>query len=74
MFFMPERRWTYTVPPDLHPRLESVLTYRSVGAADVWAEVRDWLALHSVPVPEGLRLEPEADTLPQRFLTTPPTE
>ena len=71
---MPEHRWIYTVPPDLRPRLEAVLTYRSVGAADAWAEVRDWLARHDVPVPDGLRLEPEADDSPPRFLTTPTIE
>lgn len=71
---MAERCWTYNVPPDLHPRLEAVLTHRSLGAAEVWGEVRDWLAEHNVPVPDGLRLDPEPDTSPQRFLTTPSPE
>lgn len=34
-FRMPDRRWTYAVPPDLRYRLEAVLSYRSFGAGDV---------------------------------------
>lgn len=73
-YFMPDRRRTYAVPPDLRPRLEAVLSYRSAGAANVWADVRDWLVAYDVAVPDGLRLEPEADASPQRFLATPPRD
>lgn len=74
LFPAPDCRWTYTVPPELRPRLEAVLSYRSVGASEVSAEVRDWLAEHEVPVPDGAKLEPEADAPPPRFLTTPSPE
>lgn len=74
MFQMPQRRWTYEVPPDLRRHLEAVPGQRSFGAAEVWGEIRDWLVAHHVPVPEDLRLDPEKDESPPRFLTTPSQE
>lgn len=56
------------MPPDLRPRLEAVLKFRSVGAAEVWAEVRDWLVEHEVSVPESVVLtdRPEDDVVVHR--------
>lgn len=61
----PDRRWTYIVPPDIRPRLKAVLTYRSIGARDVWLEVRDWLVEHDMPVPDSVTLtaRPEDDVV-----------
>lgn len=54
--------WPYTVPADLRPRLEAVLSFRSRGAAEVWGEVRDWLEAHGVELPEGLPVTPPIDS------------
>ena len=53
--------WPQTVPADLRPRLEEVLSYRSHGAAEVWGAVREWLVAHEVDAPD---LPP--DDLPSR--------
>ena len=50
--------WPHSVPPDLRPKLEAVLSFRSHGAAEIWGEVRDWLVAHGVECPDRL---PEDD-------------
>jgi hypothetical protein len=50
--------WPNNIPPDLRRLLESVLSYRSVGAAEVWGEVRNWLIKHGVEAPERLQEAP----------------
>lgn len=50
--------WPQTVPADLRPRLEEVLSYRSHGPAELWGVVREWLAEHAVEPPERLPEEP----------------
>lgn len=47
-------QWPNTVPPDLRHRIASVLALRSVGPAEVWSEVRDWLAEHAAVAPPDL--------------------
>lgn len=51
--------WPQTIPPDLRRRLENVTGYRSYGPQDLWGEVREWLVLHQVEVPEGLPVDPQ---------------
>lgn len=46
--------WPNDIPPDLRKRLDRVLSYRSWGAADLWGEVREWLADHALEPPETL--------------------
>lgn len=46
--------WPLTIPPDLRRRLENVTGYRQFGPQDLWGEIRDWLEMHGVEVPEGL--------------------
>lgn len=67
-FFMPDRRWTYVVPPDLRPRLEAALSARHHGAAEVWAAVMEWMVEHEMPVPDSVRLtaRPEEDVVIHR--------
>ncbi len=50
--------WPYTVPEDLRPRLEAVLSFRSHGAAEIWGEVRDWLEKHGVDMPLDIPIAP----------------
>ena len=42
------KKWPNEVPPDLRYRLESVLSFRSFGPADVWGVVREWLEAQEV--------------------------
>lgn len=49
--------WPQTIPPDLRSKLENVMGYRSFGPQDVWGELRDWLELHQVEVPERLPID-----------------
>lgn len=51
------RHWPQTIPPDLRRRLENVMGYRNFGPQDVWGEVRDWLVLHEVEVPDRLPVD-----------------
>lgn len=51
-------QWPYTVPEDFRRRLEDVLGQRSYGAAEVWGEIRDWLELKGVQMPEGIKVAP----------------
>lgn len=46
--------WPQTIPPDLRRKLDSVMGYRSCGPQDVWGEIRDWLVMHGVEVPDDL--------------------
>ena len=46
--------WPNTIPADLRRHLDAVLSQRSVGAPDIWGEVRDWLIKHGVEAPERL--------------------
>lgn len=50
--------WPNTIPADLRPRLDAALSRRSVGAAELWGEVRDWLIKHGVEAPERLPEDP----------------
>lgn len=65
---MPDRRWTYTVPPDLRPHLEAALSARRHGAAEVWAAIVEWMVEHDMPVPDSVRLtaRPEDDVVIHR--------
>lgn len=51
--------WPHSIPADLRPRLDEVLSFRNRGAPEVWGAVRDWLELHGVEIPDGFR--PEVD-------------
>lgn len=50
--------WPYTIPADLRPRLDQVLSKRNVGAAEVWGELRDWLEAHGIDMPDGIPVAP----------------
>jgi hypothetical protein len=50
--------WPNTIPADLRRRLDAVLSLRSVGAPEVWGEVRDWLIKHGIEAPAQLPEEP----------------
>lgn len=57
--------WPHDLPPDIHRRLETVLGFRSFGAADVWGVVREWLEeIRAEPPPDGLRPRRAARGLP----------
>ena len=47
--------WLQTIPLDLRGKLESVTGYRSFGPKDLWGEIREWLELHGVEVPQACR-------------------
>lgn len=49
--------WPNTIPEDLRRILTGTLATRSVGAAEVWGDLRDWLIRHGV--------EPPAHPLPE---------
>lgn len=44
--------WPNTIPEDLRKRMASTLTARSVGPAELWGDVREWLIKHGVEPPE----------------------
>lgn len=44
-------------PAGLRRRIESVLSRRSHGAAEIWGEVRDWLEEHGGEIPDSVRVE-----------------
>lgn len=46
--------WPHTIPADLRRQLETVLSFRNCGPAEIWGEVRDWLDKHEVEAPEQL--------------------
>lgn len=46
--------WPHSIPPDLRRMLDSALSARSHGPAELWGEVRDWLILHGIEAPEKL--------------------
>lgn len=50
--------WPNTIPADLRCMIDSALSHRSVGAAEVWGEVRDWLIKHGVEAPDRLPEDP----------------
>jgi hypothetical protein len=54
-------RWPYSIPPDLRPRLDQVLSKRNVGAPEVWGEVRDWLEATGVEVPDAITVAPPTE-------------
>lgn len=58
--------WPYSIPADLRPRLAGVLSTRNCGPAEVWGEVRDWLAAHGVEVPESIQTERAPEGWAQR--------
>ncbi len=49
--------WTYAIPEGLRRRLDAVLSQRSRGAAEVWAEVRDWLEASGIERPDHVQDE-----------------
>lgn len=49
--------WPNTIPEDLRRILSGTLATRSVGPAEVWGDLRDWLIRHGV--------EPPAHPLPE---------
>ena len=54
--------WPNTIPEDLRRILTGTLATRSVGPAEVWGDLRDWLIQHGVqppdhPLPEASRFE-----------------
>lgn len=49
--------WPNNLPPDLRKRLDDVMRYRSFGAPEIYAEVKEWLEGHGVEPPDTL---PEA--------------
>jgi hypothetical protein len=50
--------WPKTCPPDLRRRLETVLSFRSFGAAEIWTELEEWLIAHGVAPPDDLPEDP----------------
>jgi hypothetical protein len=46
--------WPNSTPTDLRRQLDVVLLQRSVGARDVWDEVRNWLIRNGVEAPAHL--------------------
>ena len=50
--------WPNTIPADLRRLLDSTLSHRSVGAAEIWGDVRAWLIKHGVDAPERLPEDP----------------
>lgn len=46
--------WPNDLPPDLRKRLDRALAMRSCGPADLWGEIREWLADHGIEPPEDL--------------------
>jgi hypothetical protein len=44
--------WPNTIPEDLRQRLTGTLAARSVGPAEVWGDLRDWLIRHGIQPPD----------------------
>ena len=44
--------WPNSIPEDLRLRLLGTLAVRSVGPAEVWGDLRDWLVKHGVQPPD----------------------
>ncbi len=44
--------WPNTIPPDLRKALDNTLGARSVGSAEVWGAVKEWLESHGAEAPE----------------------
>ena len=55
--YMARMTWPNTIPEDLRRILTGTLATRSVGPAEVWGDLRDWLIQHGV--------EPPAHPLPE---------
>jgi hypothetical protein len=58
---MTDRKWPREVPEELGKRLTETLSMRSIGAADIWGTVYEWLvSTNSVPgnIPEKPTLPP----------------
>lgn len=53
--------WPYSIPAGLRRRLEAVLSQRSHGAAEIWGEIRDWLAENGVAKPDHITVEDPLD-------------
>jgi hypothetical protein len=51
-------QWPQRMPPDLQDRITRAIGMRGCPPNDVWAEVREWLMQHQVPVPHRLPDDP----------------
>jgi hypothetical protein len=54
--------WPFSIPADLRRRLDAVLSQRHHGAPEIWGEIRDWLEIKGVQVPEGIETEKPVET------------
>lgn len=54
--------WPHRIPAGLRRRLESVLSQRSHGPAEIWGEVRDWLEAQGVEKPDHIHPETSEGT------------
>lgn len=53
----PPMPWPHSIPADLRPLLDAVLSKRNCGPAEIWGEVRDWLEAHHVEMPPDIAQE-----------------
>lgn len=58
--------WPHSIPAGLRRRINGVLGQRNHGAAEIWGEIRDWLEVKGVEMPDGIETERPADGSAQR--------